>query len=433
MNVSVVILAAGRGTRMKSPTPKVLHRLCGREMLYYVIREAQKLSDDITVVLGHQAERVKEAMEAHFQGIRYVIQDMENYPGTGGAMKNISTRHGQILVLNGDMPLVEAEELERFMEQRCDIAMSVLKLDNPAGYGRVVIDDSGHVKKIVEEKDASESIKAIQCVNGGVYLFDRFVLDTYLPKLSNDNAQKEYYLTDVIGMAAADSRTIQPVHADERNYRGVNSKNDLARAEGIMLTRIREKWMKAGVLLRMPETIYIEDSVEFSGECELHNGVSIQGVSRIEESVIKAHSVIEDAELIRSSAGPMARIRPKSRLVDSHVGNYVEVKKSNLNGVKAGHLSYLGDADIDAGTNVGAGTITCNYDGIKKHKTVIGKNVFIGSDTQLVAPVTIEDNVLIAAGTTVTANAPKGSLIISRVKQSIKEGFYERFFKNVKE
>lgn len=428
MSVSVVILAAGAGTRMKSDTPKVLHRICGREMLYYVIREAQKISDDVSVVLYHKADMVREAMEKHFGDINYVLQDHAKYPGTGGAMMGVKTRHEKVLVLNGDMPLVESEEMEAMISADAELAMSVLELENPSGYGRVVI-EKGEVQGIVEEKDADEATKRINTVNAGVYVFDKTLLDSCLPKLSNENRQQEYYLTDVVGLSKTDGKKVMPFIVKEENFKGVNSKLDLAKAEEIMCSRIKEKWMKAGVIMRLPDTIYIEDSVKFTGECMVENGVSILGDTLVETSVIKSNSVIEDSVLKNSSIGPMARIRPKSDLIDTHIGNYVEVKKSILKGVKAGHLSYLGDAEIDEGTNVGAGTITCNYDGMNKYKTTIGKNVFIGSDTQLVAPVTIEDNVLIAAGTTVTKNVSSGSLVISRHPQSEKKGFFEKFFK----
>jgi len=230
-------------------------------------------------------------------------------------------------------------------------------------------------------------------------------------------------------MAKDDNLKIKPVWVDEVAFKGVNSRFDLAEAEELMQKRIRQKWMQAGVTMHLPSTIYIDSRVKFSGECILENGVTIHGESVIETSHIKSHTVIEDAIIKNSSCGPMARVRPGSVLTDTHIGNFVEVKKSQLKGVKAGHLSYLGDAQIDEGTNIGAGTITCNYDGIKKYKTKIGKNVFVGSDTQLVAPVTIEDNVIIAAGTTVTKDVKEGSLAISRTPQKSIKDFFYKFFK----
>ena len=427
MSLSVIVLAAGQGTRMKSNLPKVLHPVSGLPMLHHVLKAAQALSDDVTVVLYHQADRIRDDIESHFEGIRFVLQDHVNYPGTGGAVMNIAPRHDRVLVLNGDMPLVTPEALKPLVETDADIVMSVFDLPDPSGYGRVVV-EKGEVQAIVEEKDCTPEQKRIRTVNAGVYCFKKEVLDRYLPLLDNDNAQQEYYLTDIIEMARKDGRHIVPVWVDEEAFKGVNSRYDLAHAEEIMQARIREKWMRAGVTMHLPRTIYIDCRAVFHGDCTLDNGVTILGESVITESHIRAHSVVEEADIRRSGIGPMARIRPGSVLKDSHIGNFVEVKKSHLKGVKAGHLSYLGDAEIDEGTNIGAGTITCNYDGKGKYQTKIGKNVFIGSDTQLVAPVTIEDDVIVAAGTTVTKDVEKGSLAISRTPQKAVKDFFYRFF-----
>ena len=427
MDVSIVILAAGQGTRMKSALPKVLHTISGRPMLWHIVKEAKKLSDDITVVLYHEAETIRSYLEANFENLHFHIQDHANYPGTGGALMGIDFANDRVLVLNGDMPLIEAEELEKFMAIDADIVMSVIDLENPQGYGRVVIEES-EVQCIVEQKDCSEEQLAITTVNAGVYLFKKDILQKYLPRLSNDNAQKEYYLTDIIAMAKADGHTIKPIYVDEENFKGVNSKADLAHAEEIMQERIKDRWMREGVIFRLPKTSYVEIDVEFEGECEVESGCVLRGKSRIISSHIKTGSVVEESEIRYSSVGPLARVRPGSILEDTHIGNFVEVKKSHLKGVKAGHLSYLGDSEIGEGTNIGAGTITCNYDGKKKYKTIIGKNVFVGSDTQLVAPVKIEDDVIIAAGTTVTKDVPKGSLAISRTPLKIVQDFYYKFF-----
>lgn len=429
MNNSVIILAAGKGTRMKSTLPKVLHNISGFPMLHFAIKEAKKLSNDVTVVLFHQAQLVQQTMEKYFDDVNYVIQDHANYPGTGGAVMNIETKHDKVLVLNGDMPLVEATELEKFFALDADIVMSVIKMDDSSGYGRVVIDGES-VEKIVEEKDASDAEKAIKTVNAGIYLFANDMMNKYLPQLSNENAQDEYYLTDVIELAKNDGFKIAPLYVSEENFKGVNSKYDLSNAEEIMQRRIKKNFMMAGVLFRLPDTTYIDADVVIEGESIIENGVTLLCGSKIIESHIKANSVVEGAEIITSSVGPMARVRPGSKLMDTHIGNYVEVKKSILKGVKAGHLAYLGDAEIDVGTNIGAGTITCNYDGKNKYKTKIGKNVFIGSDTQIVAPVTIEDNVLIAAGTTVNKNVKSGSLAISRTDMKTIDGFFSKFFKD---
>lgn len=426
--ISIVILAAGKGSRMKSPKAKVLHNISGKPMLYHIIKSSKEISNDITVVIAHQKEAVIEQMSAFFDDIHFVVQDADNFPGTGGAMKNVAPKNEKVLVLNGDMPLITADALQGFIDTDADIIMSIFDLENPDGYGRVVIKDT-HVERIVEQKDASEDELKVTSVNAGIYAFSKDVIEKYIPLLSNDNAQEEYYLTDVISMARADGLNISPLLVDEEYFKGVNSKKDLSDSEIIMQDKIKTSWMKAGVIMNLPSTIYIEEGVQFEGECIIENGCRLTGETLIHNSHIKASSVVEDSIVKNSDVGPLAHLRPASYIEDTHIGNFVEVKKSSLKGVKAGHLSYIGDAQVDEGTNIGAGTITCNYDGINKYKTIIGKNVFIGSDTQLVAPVTIEDDVMIAAGTTVTSGKiEKGSLVISRTKLKTIEKFYYKFF-----
>jgi bifunctional UDP-N-acetylglucosamine pyrophosphorylase/glucosamine-1-phosphate N-acetyltransferase len=426
-NLSIIILAAGKGTRMKSSLPKVLHKISGKEMLYYSIKEAQKISDDIHVVLYHQSELVQESMEKYFKNINYSLQDHENYPGTGGAVMNIKLKHKKTLVLNGDMPLIQATELLHLTSNSEPLSMSILDLEDATGYGRVIIKDN-IVSKIVEQKDCNNDELNVKTANAGIYCFDTKFLQENLPKLSNDNAQKEYYITDLVEFAVNDNLKIKPIKVKEENFKGVNSKIDLSSAEVIHQNRIKENFMAKGVSMRLPETIYIEEDVEIEGETILENGVTLLGNSKIVNSHIKTNSIVENSIVQNSDIGPIARIRPLSNLTDTHIGNFVEVKKSNLNGVKAGHLAYLGDSDIDTGTNIGAGTITCNYDGKNKFKTIIGKNVFIGSDTQLVAPITLEDDCMIGAGSTVTKDVKSGELVITRAKaKTIKDYFY-RFF-----
>ncbi len=428
-NLSIVILAAGKGSRMKSAKAKVLHNICGKPMLYHIIKASLEVSNDISVVVAHQKEAVIGEMESFFNdAVTFVVQDAENFPGTGGAMKNIAPKNEKVLVLNGDMPLITAEALQGFLDVDADIIMSIFDLEDPDGYGRVKIEND-EVKYIVEQKDASEDELLITHVNAGIYAFSKDVIKKYIPLLNNDNAQEEYYLTDVISMARADGLKIVPLLVDEEHFKGVNSKKDLSDSEVIMQDRIKTSWMNAGVIMQLPSTIYIEDDVTFEGECIVENGCRLTGNTLISHSHIKAGSIIEESIVKNSDVGPLAHLRPASYLENTHIGNFVEIKKSSLKGVKAGHLSYIGDAQVDEGTNIGAGTITCNYDGIKKYKTIIGKNVFIGSDSQLVAPVTIEDDVMIAAGTTVTSGkVKKGSLAISRTKLSSIKDFYYKFF-----
>ncbi len=429
-NISIIILAAGKGSRMKSPKAKVLHTISGKSMLYHITKESLHVSDDVTIVVAHQKDAVIAEISKDFENVTFVTQDDTNFPGTGGAMKNVVAKHEKVLVLNGDMPLITAEALQGFLDTDADILLSIFNLANPSGYGRVKIENE-EVSYIIEQKDANTQELAITTVNAGIYAFKKEVLERYIPRLSNANAQNEYYLTDVIQMAKNDGLLIKPLLVDEEHFKGVNSKIDLAASEVIMQERIRNRWMAAGVIMNLPQTIYIEEGVVFQGECVVENNCRITGKSIIANSVIKSSSVVEDSVLIDSDIGPLAHIRPASHIQGTHIGNFVEVKKSTLKGVKAGHLSYLGDSEIDEGTNIGAGTITCNYDGVKKYKTIIGKNVFIGSDSQLVAPVTIEDDVMIAAGTTVTSGTVvKGSLAISRTKLKFLEGFYYKFFGN---
>lgn len=430
MSLSIVILAAGKGTRMKSNTAKVLHKLCGKAMLAHIIEESLKVSTDVHVILGHQADKVQSEIEKTFKNIHFHTQDLVNYPGTGGALKGVSFENEKVLILNGDMPLVEASDMKAFLHLDADIVMSTLVLDNPFGYGRVVVGMNG-VERIVEHKDASEEELAINEVNAGVYLVKNSVLKEFIPQLDNANAQKEYYLTDIVAMAKAKGLNVQPLQVNETSFMGVNSKLHLAQAENFMLQKLRNKWMEEGVIMHLPESIYLEKEVTFLGECELEAGVVIKGKSIIENSLIKAHSVIEDAILRDSDAGPMARIRPNSELINTHIGNFVETKKASLKGVKAGHLSYIGDALIDEGTNIGAGVITCNYDGKNKHQTVIGKNVFVGSDCQLVAPVEIADDIMIGAGTTLSSGkyTESGELIITRSPMKRIKNYFYKFFK----
>ena len=427
---SIIILAAGAGTRMKSTTPKVLHKISGKEMLYYSIKEALKLSDDITVVLFHQAARVQREMEKYFSDINYVIQDHANYPGTGGAVMGITPKYEEVLVLNGDMPLIQSNELKKF-DLDATIVMSVLELESADGYGRVIVEE-GCVKKIVEQKDATKEELAVTTANAGIYQFNTKFLLENLPKLSNENAQDEYYITDLIELAIQQGKVLKPLVVNVENFKGVNSKVELADSEVIHQKRIKNEFLKAGVIMRLPDTIYIEEGVEIEGESILENGVTLLGNSKIINSHIKTNSIVEDSIIEASDIGPMARVRPGSQLNETHLGNFVETKKAILNGVKAGHLTYLGDCEIDEGTNIGCGTITCNYDGINKYKTIIGKNVFVGSDTQFIAPVTIEDNTMIGAGSTVTSDVKKGELYTNRAKKRVVAGYYDKHFTNKK-
>jgi len=427
-DLSIVILAAGKGSRMKSNKAKVLHSISGKPMLYHIIKTSQEISDDITVVVAHQKDEVIKEISKFFNNINFATQDAQNFPGTGGAMMGLKPKGEKVLVLNGDMPLISADALSGFLNSDAEIIMSIFELESPDGYGRVII-ENGEVIKIVEHKDASKEELKVRSVNAGVYAFNSPLLQKYIPLLKNDNAQKEYYLTDIISLAKADAINISPLLVDEEHFRGVNSKEDLAECEVIMQDKIKSHWMREGVSMQLPHTIYIEESVKFEGECIIENNCRITGDTLISNSHIKSSSVIKDSRIVDSDVGPLAHIRPNCKLINTHIGNFVEVKNSSLSGVKAGHLSYIGDSEVNEGTNIGAGVITCNYDGKNKYKTIIGKNVFIGSDSQLIAPLEIEDNVMIAAGTTVTdAKIQSGVLAISRTKLRTVKDFHYKFF-----
>ncbi len=427
MPLSIVILAAGQGTRMRSETPKVLHEISGKPMIHHILDAAVGLNGEITVVLNHRYEEIKKRIERNYPKVSFHRQDADNYPGTGGALRGMTFPDGKVLILNGDMPLVTTESLKKLVDIDSDMTMSVIETANPSGYGRVKI-EKDNVRAIVEERDCTKEELEIETVNAGVYCVDAKTLQRYIPLIENDNSQREYYLTDIVEMAVSDGLRIKALYVPEAEFKGVNSRVDLSEAEEIMQKRIRRKWMLLGTTMHMPESIYIDARAVLEGECTLENGVRIEGECVVSDSRIRAHSVVECSKIIESSVGPLAHIRPGSYVEKSHIGNFVEIKKSNLKGIKAGHLSYLGDCEADEGSNIGAGTITCNYDGKSKHRTVIGKNVFIGSDTQLVAPVTLGDDTIIAAGTTVTGDIPSGALGISRTPLKIVAGFFYRFF-----
>ncbi|RDU72265.1 bifunctional UDP-N-acetylglucosamine diphosphorylase/glucosamine-1-phosphate N-acetyltransferase GlmU [Helicobacter aurati] len=450
---SVVILAAGLGTRMRSTVPKVLHKICGKSMLDYTIDTALSVSSDVHVVLFHQEQVIKEHIEQRYplylrDKLHFHTQMYAKYPGTGGALiAESSEEHEQVrllplqgdrvIVMSGDTPFVDVADLEVLLQSRADICVGIFETNNPYGYGRIITTNSSGnplcIRQIIEERDCTQEQKQVSLVNGGVYCFQKEILCKYIASLLPNNNQSEYYLTDIIRLAALDGVLIAGHILESEHLLGINSKVELAKAQDIMLDSLRLKAMQQGVIMRMPKSIYIENDVVFEGECILENGVCITGRSIIKDSHIKAHTVIENSSIIKSDIGPNAHIRPSCMITNSHIGNFVECKNANLTGVKAGHLSYLGDCRIDEGSNIGAGVITCNYDGKKKHQTLIGKNVFVGSDCQLVAPLEIQDNVLIAAGSTVTKSAKSGSLVIARQKQTTHENGFFRFFEQDKE
>ena len=437
---SVVILAAGKGTRMYSELPKVLHLLAGKSMVQHVIDTAKSVgASDIHLVYGHGGDLLKEKLGE--QNLNWVLQAEQL--GTGHAMQQAVPNFQDdedIIMLYGDVPLIAQDTLQRLVDAKPEggIGLLTVILDNPTGYGRI-IRENGEVVGIVEQKDATEEQRQIQEINTGIMVASGKDFKRWLAQLDNNNAQGEYYITDIIALAHKEGNKIETVHPSRLSeMEGVNNRLQLAALERIYQKEQAEKLLLAGVMLIDPERfdirgtlthgrdIIIDTNVIIEGHVTLGNNVHIQSGCILKDcvigdnSVISPYSVIENSELsAECTVGPFARLRPGAKLAaKAHVGNFVEMKNASLGlGSKAGHLSYLGDAQIGDNVNIGAGTITCNYDGANKHKTVIGDDVFVGSDTQLVAPVSIANGVTIGAGTTVTRDVNEGELVVSRVKQ----------------
>ncbi len=448
---AVIILAAGQGKRMRSRLPKVLHPVGGRPMLESVLECAAALKPARTVVvIGHQAEAVRA-----WVGDRAEIARQDPPRGTGDAarcgLKSLPGFHGVVVILNGDTPLVRAETVERLLATHgasgASVTLATAQLADPTGYGRAVRGPDGAVTAIVEERDATPAQRRISEINTGLYAVEAEFLGRALTELSADNAQGEYYLTDVVGAAVALRRTVQALAVDAEEVQGVNSRVDLARVEGLMRARTCRRWMEEGVTILDPARTWIDATVTIGPETILAPGVWLEGAtavgagctigagsrvtaSRLGDGVmVKDYCVIEEADLDDgASVGPFAHLRPGSILRrDARVGNFVELKKVELGvGSKANHLSYLGDAVIGSHVNIGAGAITCNYDGVKKSRTVIDDNVFVGSDSQFVAPVRVGKGAVVAAGTTVTEDVPADALVIGRAAQVVKPGWAKR-------
>ncbi|EKT61393.1 bifunctional UDP-N-acetylglucosamine diphosphorylase/glucosamine-1-phosphate N-acetyltransferase GlmU [Providencia sneebia] len=437
---SVVILAAGKGTRMYSELPKVLHLLAGKPMVQHVIDTAKSVgASDIHLVYGHGGDLLKEKLGE--QNLNWVLQAEQL--GTGHAMQQAAPSFHDdedVIMLYGDVPLIAKDTLQRLIEVKPEggIGLLTVILDNPTGYGRI-IRENGNVVGIIEQKDASEEQRKIQEINTGIMVASGKDFKRWLSQLDNNNAQGEYYITDIIALAHKEGNKIETVHPSRLSeMEGVNNRLQLAALERIYQKEQAEKLLLAGVMLIDPERfdirgtlthgrdIIIDTNVIIEGNVTLGNNVHIQSGCILkncvigDNSVISPYSVIENSELsTECTVGPFARLRPGAKLAaKSHVGNFVEMKNASLGqGSKAGHLTYLGDAQIGDNVNIGAGTITCNYDGANKSKTVIGDDVFVGSDTQFIAPVSIANGATIGAGTTVTRDVNEGELVVSRVKQ----------------
>jgi bifunctional UDP-N-acetylglucosamine pyrophosphorylase/glucosamine-1-phosphate N-acetyltransferase len=449
---TVIILAAGLGTRMKSGLAKALHLVAELPLIHHVLNAASGLDPDrIIVVLGHQADKFKNAIDD--ESIEIVFQ--KEQLGTGHAVQQaasvITGKSGPIVVLCADTPLLTGATLKTMVDlhqkARAAVTIATAKFENPVGYGRVVRGKAG-VMRVVEEKDATAAQRKICEVNGGIYCFDKDFLLSSLALLGKKNAQEEYYLPDTILLARKKKHTVAALICEDADeILGVNSRYDLSRAEAIMQHRINESWMSKGVTILDPDTTFIGIKSHLGRDVLLYPNVRIEGTTKIGDEcliypgsriynstiangvTVKDHSVIEESEIYSgASVGPFAHLRPGSVVGEgAKIGNFVELKKSIIGaGSKANHLAYIGDSIVGQKVNIGAGVITCNYDGYEKHRTVIEDGVFIGSDAQLVPPITIGRGALIAAGATITRDVPADALAISRVPQEIRVGFAER-------
>lgn len=447
MTFEVVVLAAGQGKRMCSDKPKVLHDLAGKPMLAHVVDQAGALNpSNIHIVYGHQGARIQAAFSD--RGYQFIHQAQQL--GTGHAVQqclpSLNPDH-HVIILVGDAPLIKTSTLQKLLDValNSDLTLLTAEVDDPFGLGRILSEDDGQVKAIIEEKDATESQKAIKEINTGIMVCRAELLQDLLPQLKSNNAQAELYLTDIVGLAVSNGRKVNKLKLDDpREAMGVNDMLQLEQAERFYQLRQLETLMKQGVLVRDKKRVdirgelicgkgvVIDCNVVFEGRVSLADNVTIGANCFIKDSTIGEAAVIHPNSMIDGSSvatqaqvGPFARLRVGSSLEErSRVGNFVEIKNSKL-GIdsKASHLSYLGDSHIGSQVNIGAGTITCNYDGVAKHRTTIGNNAFIGSGTQLVAPIEVGENATIGAGTTLRRNAPAGELTLSKTQQQTIAGW----------
>lgn len=452
---AVAILAAGMGTRLKSKHPKVLHQVGGRPLLQYVIEAATLLvpAADVYVIIGHEAERVRAAVEA--SGVQFVLQQPQR--GTGHALmvaREALQKYDHALVLSGDVPLVRPQTIARVRDFHLaqDAAMTVLTAEpsDPTGYGRVLrrlrgLRPADDVLAIVEQKALTPEQRSLREINTGIYAFATRPLFAHIDRLTTDNPHHEFYLTDMAALLTKAKQAVVALKAeDSTEVLGINTRAELARLDALLRERKCAQLMEAGVTIYRPETCMIDDAVEVGADTVIEPFVQLLGGTRVgKDCSVRSYSVISDSQvadgveirpgcMIEESRlstgaviGPYAHLRPGSEIGEgAHVGNFVETKKARLGkGSKANHLTYLGDAEIGAGVNVGAGTITCNYDGVQKHKTVIEDGAFIGSDTTLVAPVKVGRGSYIGAGSAITDDVPADSLALARARQIVKEGW----------
>lgn len=444
-DIAAIILAAGKGTRMRSELPKVLHRILGRPLVHFPVLLARELGASRTVVVvGHGREAVEESVRSVAPDARFATQTVQR--GTGHAVSvaaEATLGMKDVIILSGDVPGLSADTVRAMADARAEAGspVAVLGFEPPdaTGYGRMVTDADGRLLQIVEHRDASAEQRRIGLCNGGIYLADRDFLFDALARVTDDNAQGELYLTDIAAIAAADGAPAAVVVASPEEVEGVNDRAQLATIAARIRTARNDALMRSGVTMLAPERSWIELDVEIEPDAVLHPDVMIRGRSRVmagatigQGSVMTDSTVRSGATLLpycvlteaevgeRANVGPFAHLRPGTRLMErTKVGNFVETKKALLGpGSKASHLTYLGDCELGRDVNIGAGTITCNYDGVGKHRTVIGDRVFVGSNTEIVAPVTIGEEAVIGAGTTVTRDVAAGALALSRAAQT---------------
>lgn len=450
MGFKVIILAAGKGTRFKSELPKVLHKILGKPMLWYVVKAAEEAgADEIVVIVGHKKNLVEKFLEEENLPVKTIVQ--KEQLGTGHAVlcaeETFKNYDGKVIVLNGDTPLINPEDIKNLVSIDSDMVVLTGETETPRGYGRV-IRDGGEVLKIVEEKDATDEEKKIKEINSGIYAFRVKPLFEALKNLKNDNAQGEYYLPDVLKIFKEKGLKVKAVKTEDFNsIMGVNNRYELSRAERILSERIIKNHQLNGVTIHNPESCFIEPEVNIGKDTEIFGPVYLKGKTSIgerctigafteivdsvieDEAVVKTHCHVEKAHLKKgASAGPFSRLREGTVIeTGARTGSFVETKKAHLKeGAKANHLTYLGDCTIGENTNIGAGTITCNYDGYNKWRTEIGKNVFVGSNTLFIAPINVGDNSITAAGSVITKNIPENTLAIARAKQINLEGRAEK-------
>ncbi|WP_055665263.1 bifunctional UDP-N-acetylglucosamine diphosphorylase/glucosamine-1-phosphate N-acetyltransferase GlmU [Desnuesiella massiliensis] len=445
-----IIMAAGEGKRMKSSTPKVLHKVCGQEMVNHVIDRMRSADiEEVNVIIGRGAELVKKGTE--HKNVTYSFQDKQL--GTGHAImcagEFLKDKKGTLAIFTGDAPLIREETVKRLLQFHEDNGFKATiltsRIDNPTGYGRV-IREKDEVARIVEHKDCSEEELKVKEINAGMYCFDIEALRDSLGKLNNNNAQGEYYLTDIIGILKSENKKVGALITDFEETIGVNSRVELAEVERILKLRINKKHMDNGVTIIDPSNTYIGSEVKIGQDTIIYPGNYIEGNteignecilypnSRISNSIISHKVTIQSSVILDSkigeetTVGPFAYIRPESNIgKHARIGDFVEIKKSTIgDNTKVSHLTYIGDAEVGENCNFGCGTVVVNYDGKNKYKTIIGNNAFIGCNTNLVSPVEVKDDAYIAAGSTITKEVPKGSLAIARAKQVNIEGWVER-------